>query len=198
MNRVWWGAVGVAVVLLAAGCANGKGIGTSNDGSLGVTQRHLSTDSYGYEERITEQNQQHLDQVQPPPLLNYSLERQNLINYAKTWNDPTRVSYIYLLTQMGTIMAYYAVKGKVSSVNSMLTDPTQVLDVPANRCFSGSCVLQVPSPQMDGSYGPNGSNGTIFFFTTSGALVQWSGLYLWSTVPLHLSSVPVLTQPVGG
>lgn len=175
--------------LLFAGC------GYASSG-IAAKQNNLATDTYGYEMRITEANQQHLDKVQPPPTLSWSLERQNIIKRTLLWNDANRVSYIYLMSQMGQVIAFYAVKGKVSSVDSELTDPTQIMaDANCQNYGNGACPsVQAPSPQMDGSYGTNG--GAIFFFTTAGTYVEWNGIYLLSTYPLHLSTAPVLIQQV--
>ena len=49
----------------------------------------------------------------------------------------------------------------------------------------------------DSSYGNNegGDNG-VFFFTTEGVLVEWSGKFLYSDVPLKLTTEPVLVAQV--
>ena len=80
-------------------------------------------------------------------------------------------------------MAFYTVKGKVSSVNSLLTTPKQAFS------YRGTVII-VESPQLDGSYGTNGN--AIFFFTTEGAYVEWPGEYLLSDQPLKLVTPPEL------
>lgn len=179
---------GMAAIVLAGGLLVGCGTTTASN------QYHLSVNSYGTEMRQTEISQAHLDKVQPAPMLQYSLERANLIRRLKLWNNPNRVSYIYLLSAMGQVMAFYAIKGKISSVNSHLSDPTQIVGDPQSNNNGSMPSLQVPSPSHDGSYGSNG-NG-IFFFTTSGIYVEWNGTYLLSTQPLNLTTQPILTMPV--
>ena len=73
------------------------------------------------EERRTEQNQSKLLNAQPPASLDWSLERENINNRTNRWNDPNKVSYIYLI-DFGKVMAFYTIKGKVSSVNTKLCD----------------------------------------------------------------------------
>lgn len=136
------------------------------------------------EQNFSEQQQTKLFTNQPPPTFDYSLERENLIKRDKLENDANKVSYIYLLSDTGQIYTFLTVKGKVSSVNSLLTTPEQI------KCpYSGSC-LTTESPQEDGSYGTNGD--AIFFFTTEDVYVEWNGKYLLVDQPLQLTSRPVL------
>ena len=83
--------------------------------------------SFTKEAAVTEINQRKLSQNQPLPQFEASQERTNLINRLKQWNSPDKISYVYLL-QFGKVMAFYTVKGKVSSMNSLVTNPTQIID----------------------------------------------------------------------
>lgn len=147
------------------------------------------------EAAVTEINQRKLSQNQPLPQFETSLERQNLINRLKLWNKPDKVSYIYLL-QFGKVMAFYTAKGKVSSLNSLVTNPTQLVDGFGNQCQSSSSSVchEVPSPDLDGSYGDNPKG--IFFWTTDGAYVEWSGDFMLSDQPLKLATQPELVREV--
>lgn len=69
------------------------------------------------EASLTEENQKRLIIAVPPPKLTTSMERTNLKERLLRFNDENKVSYIYLINY-GRIMAFYAIKGKVSSVNS--------------------------------------------------------------------------------
>ena len=131
------------------------------------------------EQNKTEENQQRLLQVQPPVQLSWSLERENINRRTNLWNDENKLSYIYLVSY-GKVMAFYSIKGKVSSVNSQITNPEQSL-----RAYGGGSVV-LPSPAEDGSYGTNGDG--IFFFTTENAYVEWSGSYMISDQPLKLNT----------
>jgi hypothetical protein len=54
----------------------------------------------------------------PATQLNDSLERRNLAEKLLRYNNPSKISYIYLLSQTGGIYAFFTVKGKVSSNSS--------------------------------------------------------------------------------
>lgn len=142
------------------------------------------TDTTQRQEQATTENQQALHlKVVPPPKLSTSQERKNLVERLKRFNTDSKVSYIYLVS-FGKVMAFYTVKGKVSSVNSLLTTPDQLV----------SAVYQdyhvVSSPDLDGSYGSNGD--AVFFFTTDGTYVEWSGDYMLCDKPLKLTTPPEL------
>lgn len=144
------------------------------------------------EQEHTEANQKHLYQEQPPEELDWSLERDNINRRTRLWNDPNKVSYIYLV-DYGKIMAFYPIKGKVSSVNSQITNPGQLASRKI-KTQSGSVRYidgVLPSPAEDGSYGTNGD--AVFFFTTDGTYVEWAGTYMLCDKPLKLSTPPVVT-----
>lgn len=154
----------------------------------GPTQTSTAT----LEQQATEKNQAQLLKSQPPVHLTWSLERENINRRTTLWNDENKVSYIYLINY-GKIMAFYTVKGKVSSVNSQITNPNQL----AARRMKGIAAERVwvegvlPSPAEDGSYGTNGD--AVFFFTTDGTYVEWMGDYMLCDKPLKLSTPPVVT-----
>lgn len=146
------------------------------------------------EQELTEKNQTTLLENQPPTTLSWSLERDNINKRTNLWNNPNKVSYIYLVNY-GKIMAFYTIKGKVSSVNSQITNPEQLtyrrMDSPVGiRYVEGT----LPSPSEDGSYGTNGD--AIFFFTTDGAYVEWHGDYMLSDQPLKLTQQPEMIREI--
>lgn len=142
----------------------------------------------GKEAYFTQVNQLGLNSVQPPPIIKYSLERENLIKRLERWNNPNKISYIYLMSNAGQIVGYFTIKGKVSSVNSKLTTTTQI-----SYMYSQS-VAAVESPDMDGSYGSNGD--AVFFYLTDGTYMEWNGKYFLSDRPVKLSVQPIMTYDV--
>lgn len=130
------------------------------------------------EQILTEINQRHLMNVQPPMRINWSLERDNINRRTKLWNDKNKISYIYLL-QRGAVVGFYSIKGKVSSVNSTVTNP--------NMVYEGTTL---DSPAEDGSYGTNGD--AVFFFTSDGSYVEWNGEYLLTDRPMKLNVQPLM------
>lgn len=137
------------------------------------------------EQTMTEANQEVLLKVQPPIRLKWSLERENINKRTTLWNSENKVSYIYLISY-GKVMAFYTIKGKVSSVNSQITNPEQVI---YNRTG-----VTLPSPAEDGSYGTNGD--AVFFFTTDGTYVEWNSEYMLADKPLKLSTPPLLVRKI--
>jgi hypothetical protein len=194
--------VAVAGMLFLAGCsaednsseqAEELGDSTGNDIS-NVT----AGSSFQYEVKVTEKNQMNLVQAQPPFQMEQSLERENLIRRYKYLNDADNVHHVYAYTESGQIMGYWVAQGKVSSVNSKLTNDAQIVQAPQHAEYDGvgdgDEYFTVESPQMDGSYGTNGD--AIFFFTTSGKYVEFNGKYIVSEEPMNIQSQVVLEQNV--
>lgn len=135
------------------------------------------------EQAHTEINQQRLLAVQPPPDITWSLERDNLIKRFKLQNDRSVMFYMYVFIEgVADPIGYYQVN-KISSVNSQLTNPFQLINDPHGSMEAGSAIL--PSPAEDGSYGENG-NG-VFGFTPEEIYVEHNMKYIVSTVPLSFT-----------
>lgn len=189
-------------LIALAGCAEtqqgkdqGKELANDTGNNLeGVTPG----ESYYYEIKMTEKNQMHLVKKRPPFLMEDSLERQNLIRRYKYLNDQNNQHHVYLYNH-GTLVSYFVAQGKVSSVNSKLTNDKQIVKIAGcdwggNPDNEGTCYRTVESPQMDGSYGTNGD--AIFFFTTAGHYVEWNGKYLVSEQPLGVTEPVQLTHEI--
>lgn len=142
---------------------------------------------------LTEQNHQRLVAAVPAPRLETSLERTQLSDRLERFNDESKVSYIYLLSHYGQVIAFYPIKGKVSSVNSKLTTQEQIIDDPVGYRESGSLVIE--SPSLDGSYGTNG-DAVFFFHAETDAYIEWNGLYMLVDQPMKLTSAPLLTMDI--
>lgn len=144
------------------------------------------------EQGHTKENQQRLIKAQPPVSLDWSLERENINKRTSLWNDANKVSYIYLVSY-GKVMAFYTIKGKVSSVNSQVTNVEQIVRDPY-AYYQNEGGIVMPSPSEDGSYGTNGD--AIFFFTTDGAYIEWAGDYMLADQPLKLTTQPELIREI--
>lgn len=135
------------------------------------------------EQKHTELNQRSLNQIQPPPTINWSLERDNLIKRFKLQNDRAVMFYMYVFIEgVAQPIGYYQVN-KVSSVNSQLTNTSQIVEDPYHYQSGG---LVLPSPAEDGSYGTNGDG--VFGFTPENIYIESNMKYIVSTVPLHFNS----------
>ncbi|HEY4032861.1 MAG TPA: hypothetical protein VGL94_02730 [Ktedonobacteraceae bacterium] len=156
--------------------------------------------TYLNEQAAIEQNQQRLDNIEPLPKMTDSLERKNLIKRAQTFNNPNKISYIYLYS-FGKLIMYDTVKGKVSALNSSLTSSQQFVDSGGKQIGdSNSCIgstdncYQLNAPSVDGSYGTNGQG--IFYYNENGAYREWNGQYILSDQPFNLTNQPDLVKEV--
>lgn len=154
-----------AVLLMSSGCEDGPRNTSAKD-----------------EQAHTEQNQRNLNAVQPAPDISWSLERDNLIKRFKLQNDRSVVFFMYVFIEgVADPIGYYQVN-KVSSVNSQLTNPSQIV----NGGSGGGYYSQVlPSPAEDGSYGTNGD--AVFGFTPEEIYLEHNMKYIASTVPLSFT-----------
>lgn len=123
------------------------------------------------------------------------LERKNLAARLLAQNSKGSTAYVYVLAPLdGKPIGYYVIRGKVSSTGSEMTST----DINVNCGFSGSneaCTNLAIGD--DGSYGMNegGQNG-VFFFTSTGVLVETTLPWISSNAPIKLyASVPQLDAP---
>lgn len=139
-----------------------------------------------------------LEQSQPTPTdIDYSLERYNLIRRAywvngqreKALSLPCPVEkplgYVVLMLEGVGVVGNYVIDGKVSSLNSFLTPDSEYYE-----CSAGSFSFQNDwLADVDGSYGENDTG--IFFFTTDGKYIEWTGTYIYSDIP-YIVDNPIL------
>lgn len=177
---------GLMLVLIAALIGGGAAalMGCSNK---------VNTDTAKQELELTEENQKRLFVADPPPKFDSSQERQNLIRRLNTFNVEDKISYIYLLTDYGQLVRFDTIKGKVSSVNSMLTCTEQPYERTGTH---GRAMVTLPSPDFDGSYGSNGD--AIFWFNQDSAYCEWNGLYFLTDQPLKLTIKPLIVETTSG
>lgn len=139
-----------------------------------------------------------LQQSQPTPTdIDYSLERYNLIRRAywvngqreKALSLPCPVEkplgYVVLMLEGVGVVGNYVIDGKVSSLNSFLTPDSEYYEYSAGETSKKNNWLD----DVDGSYGEN-DNG-IFFFTTDGKYIEWTGTYIYSDIP-YIVDDPIL------
>lgn len=138
---------------------------------------------------------------QPTPTdIDYSLERYNLIRRTYWVNGqrekanalPCEVEkplgYIVLFTDNGSVVGSFVVDGKVSSLNSFLTPDSEYYEKVSSD-LTGDKASNKWLADVDGSYGEN-DNG-IFFFTTDGKYIEYTGTYLYSDIPFEVDN-PIL------
>ena len=148
-----------------------------------INEQSLNNKTALEEQQRTEKNQSQLNKKQPAPIVTWSMERDNLIKRFKLMNDRSVVFYMYVFNYgVAEPIGYYQVN-KVSSVNSQLTNPNQII---CNETFEAGNYSVMPSPAEDGSYGTNGD--AIFGFTPEDIYIEHNMQYMVSTVPLAFSN----------
>ena len=136
-----------------------------------------------------------------PTDIDYSLERYNLIRRAYWVNGqrekantlPCEVEkplgYIVLFTESGAVVGSFVVDGKVSSLNSFLTPDSEYYELVYSSGSGSSTYYNKWLADVDGTYGTN-DNG-IFFFDTMGNYIEWTGIYLYTDIPMEIKD-PVI------
>ncbi len=133
------------------------------------------------EQAHTENNQRTLLENQPLPTITWSMERDNLIKLKKLQNDRTVNFFMYVFIEgIQQPIGYYQVN-KVSSVNSQLSNPQQIIN---SKLYRGTNVIE--SPSEDGSYGTNGD--AVFGFTPEDICIETNMKFICATVPLHFAN----------
>lgn len=116
----------------------------------------------------------------PVDQMKHSLERDNLKARLLRFNKPDKIGYLYVMS-FGKFVGYYAVKGKISSTQSQLTNTVQTWDSGSGADTVGESVGD------DGSFGENeGGDRGVFFFTTTGVLVETTLDWIYSDSPLTI------------
>lgn len=184
--------IGLAVVCLMVGlvgCSQGDTSSTATDS------------------KNTREVGDKLAKNQPTPTdIEYSLERYNLIKRAY-WVNGMRdkanslaspiadmpLGYVVLFTESGDVVGQFTIDGKVTSLNSYLTPDSEYYEKDTDfKSMNGENTTNVYDysnkwlPDIDGSYGEN-DNG-IFFFTTDGKYVEWTGTYIYSDIPFNVEA----------
>lgn len=124
-------------------------------------------------ERDTQQsNYDGLVAQQPAGSMQYSPTRETINFWIDTWDQPDKLSYVYLLAGDGTYLGYYILKGLPVSYCASLTPPYRWEDIPGD---GGNTDTQVPAPAMDGVYYSGAQCNTYYGVdATTGAYVEYT------------------------
>lgn len=123
----------------------------------------------------------------PEAQMQHSLERQNLKDRLLRFNNPNKIGYVYLMS-FGKFVGYYTIHGKITSVQSQMTNTVQTFH------YDGGG-MQVPSIGDDGSFGDNeGGDKGVFFFTTQKVMVETTLDWVYSDSPLNIDVPNLVTK----
>ena len=149
------------------------------------------------------QSSSHIVSNQPAPTdLEYSLERYNVIKRAYWVNGQREkamslicpvekpLGYIIFFSTSGAVIGRFVVEGKVSRLNSYLFPAEYPQHIHNNENGNAHCYFDlIEIAGIDGCYGENVSG--IFFFTTDGKYIEWTGDFLYSDIPFTVDE-PIL------
>lgn len=113
------------------------------------------------------------------PTPEYFLERKTVAEWFKNWDQPNKITYLYIFNYSGCI-GYFVIDGKPISNMSYLT--------PEEQYYMNGAVLQTPS--LDGTYGSDVTG--IRFKDATGKWYEFGGTsfsYIYSD-----TSIPNLSQ----
>jgi hypothetical protein len=109
------------------------------------------------------------------PVPQYYLERKTVKAWFENWDQPNKISYVYIFVSGGACIGYFVVDGKPISNRSYLT--------PEEGYYMSGAVLQTPS--LDGTYGEDLPG--IRFKDSSGVWHEFGG----TAFSYHFSDWPV-------
>ena len=114
-------------------------------------------------------------------------ERDNIVKRVTLTSDPGLVGYVVLFNDAGAPIAYYGVRGKITSGNKRLTPRDRFVRCDKGQAH-GDCLVE--SPSDEGTYGS--SNPYVYFWTSDNQYIQWSGAYIYSDKPIRLRVEPLV------
>ncbi len=103
------------------------------------------SDADDKEKAINRSNYEGLQSKQPAEAMDYSPTREGLNYWMETWEEPGKLSYVYLLAANGQEIGYYVFEGLPVSYCASLTPPERI-DWEAGNPY------EVQAPSMDGVY----------------------------------------------
>lgn len=115
-------------------------------------------------------------------------EQENIANRLKLTMNPGQIGFILLMNQAGQPIAYYGVKGKITSGGKRLTNPQKWAT--GVDCGGNYCDEMVTAPSDEGTYGE--SDPYVYFWTADGQYIQWNGAYLYSDKPFRTRVEPLV------
>jgi len=117
-------------------------------------------------------------------------EIENIKKRLELTSNPNLLGFVVLFLDNQPI-AYYSVKGKVTSGSKRLT-PSAEVNYRSGGTNGNLVAAVTPTPSDEGTFGS--SSEYIYFWTTEGRYIQWDGKYLYSDQPIRLRVEPIVTN----
>lgn len=132
------------------------------------------------------------DAAVPTPVINNFIARKTVAEFMKRMDQPNKLFYVYIVADPGNIIGYYVSRGKPVSSCLNMTPPDKVQRVRHER----TAVVRT-APNLNGLYnaGSGACNSTYFFDAETDALVEISGLNLFTTdQPLDIEAEAITVK----
>lgn len=118
----------------------------------------------GFEKMVTNQ---------PGKTMSYSPTRETINFWVETWDEPGKLSYVYMQNAEGKITGYFVLKGLPVSYCAAIS-PTYKFERHDTGEFDGD--FMVPAPANDGAYYSGGGQCNTFYGkdASSGAYIEYT------------------------
>lgn len=109
---------------------------------------------------------------QPAKKMQFSPSRATVNFWLDTWDEPGKLSYVYLRAANGQLIGYYVLEGLPVSYCVGITQPFDIINVDG---VDGDQDIAVPAPAMDGVY-YGGCNDRAYYGkdATTGAYIEYT------------------------
>lgn len=124
----------------------------------------------------------------PTPQVDEFLTREAVVEWVERMDQPGKIFYIYVMSDVGTITHYFVAEYRPVAVGTYLTPTNRLHDD-----YDWGAVL--PAPSLDGTYYGTGGGGDQYFFfdAETDAYIELKGLnYIVSDQPFQ-TDAPQLT-----
>jgi hypothetical protein len=110
---------------------------------------------------------------QPAHEMSYSPTRATKNFWIDTWDEPGKLSYVYLMNSLGEVFGYYIFEGLPVSYCTGLIPPYQLIN--AYRSGGGHDAIPVQGPSVDGTYASSSNCSTMYGKdATTGAYIEYT------------------------
>ena len=111
------------------------------------------------------------------------LTRKNVNKWMKRMDDPSKIFYIYVMADNGSITHYFVAQYRPVSTATFLTPPKREWDIWEQNVLG-------PAPALDGVFYGDGAGDQYFFFDAeTDAFISLKGLnYILSDQPLRVDA----------
>ena len=132
-----------------------------------------SQTSVGKESAARDGSYDSLVAAQPAHSMTYSPTRETINFWIDTWNQPGKLSYVYLQSGEGNLVGYYVLKGLPVSYCAGLTPPDRKVSIDLGSNGYGDALTAAPS--VDGVF-YSGAQCNSFFGedATTGAYIEYT------------------------